>query len=763
MAETKQTQDPAQEGQVNEAGTGPSANGVASNGHSESLVDTAVVYLREREPLGFRRTMPRWWIIAFYVAIMAAAAVLRFWDLDARAMHHDESLHVYYSWELAETSVFRHNPMMHAPLQMILNSVVFRIFGDTDFTGRVMYATLGTITVGMPFFFRARLGNLGAAIVSFMLMVSPSILYYNRFAREDTLMVLFTIGLVIAMWRYFDEGKNRYLYWTAAFLALAFGMKESAYMIAAMFGLYYAIVIAAKNWPSITSGIVADHPTPPAAITRLVGRSWVSIRDGLQFRAPSRATTLLVIYITVTLPLWSAAIAVFQHSPLLEWTGITLAAPVDGTAPIGAPVRGGMVIAAIICVAYLAAGIYFGLKWNRSVWWKAAVIFWVIWAIILTTYFTNLVGIGSGMWQGLGYWIVQQGEARGNQPWYYYIVMTSVYEFLPAILSVIAGIYYLKKRDRFGIFLVYWVVMSFVLYTAASEKMPWLEMHLALPFIVLSGKFLGDVLLRIQWSRLGVAGAVVIGAAVPAGLYAGWRLAFAGMDGTDLPAAAVAGASALVLGTAVALFIVMANRVGYRNAAGYALIPLTIVLMVLTIRASIRVAYLNGDTPIDMMVYTQSSPDLVKLARALPAIDEANGAATANLVTVDINSGFAWPWHWYLRGRNRLEFINYSGKSSIDPPDSAVVLVHSSNNYAVGNNFGDRFTAGERLKHRWWFPENYRGMSIAKFIKSIPDREPWRVAMDYFMSRKLSTPLGSEDAYFYIRPELRHLYGPELK
>ena len=36
------------------------------------------------------------------MVIVLGAAILRFWDLETRAVHHDESLHGYYSWFMAD-------------------------------------------------------------------------------------------------------------------------------------------------------------------------------------------------------------------------------------------------------------------------------------------------------------------------------------------------------------------------------------------------------------------------------------------------------------------------------------------------------------------------------------------------------------------------------------------------------------------------------------------------------------------------------------
>ena len=207
----------------------------------------------------------------------------------------------------------------------------------------------------------------------------------------------------------------------------------------------------------------------------------------------------LVFLITLTLPQWSAFSALFQDT-LLGWTNLTLAAP-EGSPKIGDPVGGGDLIAFVVVAALGSASFYFGYLWNWSVWWRCAAIFYPLWALLYTTFFTNYGGIKSGIWQALGYWVVQQGEGRGGQPWYYYFVVTSIYEFLPIIIGAIAAVYYLRRSQRavFDVFLVYWALITLLLFTIASEKMPWLVVGITLPFVVLSGKFLADVARRIDW------------------------------------------------------------------------------------------------------------------------------------------------------------------------------------------------------------------------------------------------------------------------
>src|SRR6187551_1017650 len=72
------------------------------------------------------------WEATAYLVLVAIAIVTRFWDLGSRALHHDESLHAYYSWWFAEGNGYEHNPLMHGPLLFHLDALFFLLFGDSD-------------------------------------------------------------------------------------------------------------------------------------------------------------------------------------------------------------------------------------------------------------------------------------------------------------------------------------------------------------------------------------------------------------------------------------------------------------------------------------------------------------------------------------------------------------------------------------------------------------------------------------------------------
>src|SRR5579872_403550 len=103
-----------------------------------------------------------------FLGLMLLGLVLRFWDLGAKAFHHDESLHAFYSWRLYDGEGYVHDPMMHGPLLFELNALVYLLFGSSDFTARLVPALIGTAIIGMPFLLRNELGRAGAIAASLL-------------------------------------------------------------------------------------------------------------------------------------------------------------------------------------------------------------------------------------------------------------------------------------------------------------------------------------------------------------------------------------------------------------------------------------------------------------------------------------------------------------------------------------------------------------------------------------------------------------------
>ena len=675
-------------------------------------------------PRGLTPYLTRRWEIGIYAALLALALVMRLWDLGADAIHHDESLHATYSWYLYQGRGYQHNPMMHGPFQFHANALVFFLAGDSDYTARLVYALFGAALVGLPWFLRGWLGRTGALTVATLLAFSPSFLYFSRFARNDIIMAVWTLGMVIAIWRYLREKRSRDLYLLAALLALAFATKETVYLTVVALGAFLFFL----------------------SIDDLVGLVKGEKRLS-HFGAPG---SLLVVMFTLSLPMGSALIAV-AGGPL----GIVLANDDPGQGLIGVPLDGAVYVAIIATALTLALSAAIGLLWDWRRWLISAAIFYGIWILLYTTFFTNPFGIASGAWQSLGYWLAQQGVARGGQPWYYYIVIGWNYEFLPLLVGLAGAFWYARRGDLFTRFLVFWTAATFVFFTLAAEKMPWLLLHLTLPVALLAGRTLADVADTLPWGRIIRTRALLGVALVPLALVFGYRLLFYSPGRVTLTGfLSLWGWLVLVFGL-VALVLYLTTRVGRREGLTLAGLGVVAVLFVLTVRAGGIAAYRNGDVPTEMLVYTQSSPDIARIAREIGEM-EGSGAAPERLsIVVDGDDGFAWPWVWYLRDFEGVSYPGYGGSTPTPPEGPAVVLVNARNEANAAEPLAGGFVQVERYRHRWWFPESYRGITLGTLARDITDRTTWKRAIGYWLFRDIGTDLGSVDAYLYYSTDVQ--------
>ena len=785
-----------------------------------------------RLPSPFRMRLG--WEAALFAGLALAALGLRLWELDGRTMHYDESLHVHYAWRLAIGDGYSHSPWMHGPFQINLTALIFKLFSDSDFTARLGYALFGSALVGLPYFLRTYLGRTGAVVTSVLLALSPTMLYFSRFGRNDILMAFLAVALLVLMWRYLNESKNRYLYMAAAVLALAFTTKETSYIIVAIFG-------AALFLMSLTE-----------IVPWILGRTKLSEMRG--------APAFLLLMVTLTLPQWAAALSLLQHQ-----IGVVLAAPVGATGEVGLPLLGdpstsfpildlhlafdAAITAAIVVVPFGAAiftrrgrrmarwmlpgaavvalafafisfptgsvprgylisfGILFsalalsaivGLMWRWKIWLVCAAIFYTIWVTLYTSVFglfvqshgycpaevggffstlcSKLGGVYTGSWQGLGYWLAQQEVARGGQPWYYHFVIGSVYEFLPLLFGAAAIVYYLKKGELFGLLLGFWAVITLVAYTLAGEKMPWLLVNLALPFILLAGKLIGELIERVRWRKVLRTAPAALLILPPLLLLGGIYLLHGYLRHGELSSWQSWGLLGAIVVIAVAVGYLI-FRARPRLGVTLAVLGIGALLLGFSSFVAIRASYNYDDSPVEMLVYAQGSWDVAKMADTL---DNGVIGPEDSQQVVDVDYELWYPMNWYVRHQQKegkLGFRCYKDENEDgyvpwckpleeQPSTKAVLLIESHSNRDFGHLAS--YSKSGPFKNLLWFPESYRrpgadrrneglGEELQKdfqFVKdNITRRRPWKDALDYFLFRRLGSRWWDSTFYAYLSVE----------
>src|SRR5438128_10549111 len=157
--------------------------------------------------------LPLTWEAAAYGVLIACAFGFRLWDLGSRAMHHDESLHAYYAYQILQGHGYDYSPVLHGPFQFFGMALTFFLTGGaSDTSARILPALFGGVLVLLPLLFRSLLGRLGALVQATLIGFPLTLLYCSRFAREDIYSAVSPMVIVGCVRRYSYYMHPPYIY-----------------------------------------------------------------------------------------------------------------------------------------------------------------------------------------------------------------------------------------------------------------------------------------------------------------------------------------------------------------------------------------------------------------------------------------------------------------------------------------------------------------------------------------------------------------------
>jgi len=174
------------------------------------------------------------------VLIIAITLLTRFYDLGARTMSHDEVNHVVPSYTI-ETYVY--DPVTHGPFQFHAIAFSYFLFGDSDFSARVPAALFGVAVVAFTLFaWKRYLGRVGALIAGFLFMISPYILFYSRYTRNEIFIVFWGLVMLWLFLRYLESGEKKFLLWLTLIIAMHYADKATSYIFTAEALIFLAVL-----------------------------------------------------------------------------------------------------------------------------------------------------------------------------------------------------------------------------------------------------------------------------------------------------------------------------------------------------------------------------------------------------------------------------------------------------------------------------------------------------------------------------------------
>jgi uncharacterized protein (TIGR03663 family) len=148
----------------------------------------------------------------------------------------------------------------------------------------------------------------------------------------------------------------------------------------------------------------------------------------------------------------------------------------------------------------------------------------------------------------------------------------------------------------------------------------------------------------------------------------------------------------------------------------------------------------------EMLAYVQTSRDLV---RALAPLEKARQRVPAGQPVITVAGEATWPLTWYLRDTQ----TRWVGR--IEDASTPIVVADWNAEGSLQKQLSERYNAKRVPIRAWWFPE--RTQTSAEKPLAHPTLSD---ALRWWLFHELWSPIGSQDAMFYVRKDLDTETGP---
>ncbi|HWQ48026.1 MAG TPA: flippase activity-associated protein Agl23 [Methanosarcina sp.] len=219
--------------------------------------------------------------------------------------------------------------------------------------------------------------------------------------------------------------------------------------------------------------------------------------------------------------------------------------------------------------------------------------------------------------RAFSHWMEMHRIERIGGPFYFYIPILLVYESPILIFGTAGIIHFLKKQGKdapFFLFVSYWAVTSLLLYSYLQEKVPWLVVHIVLPFGILAGAYLGDFFPGTSGRR-------------QKNLLETENMSF----GTDkTPTSGIKRSRVHTIVTGILAFT-----------------------LIISLVQCVSVNFYRSMEPDELMTYSQASSDIRELVEKIEGFN--HGHETLRISVVDPENLY-WPLPWYLRDYEKTAY-----------------------------------------------------------------------------------------------------------
>ena len=404
--------------------------------------------------------------LSIIVILAIIALTLRLLFLGERPFHHDESLDAWFSLRFLNGEYNGYDPVYHGPLRFYLTAAIFWLFGITDITARLLAAIAGFILVFAPLLWRKHIGIVGTIGAMTLISISPTMVYFSRFGREDSLFLLLTTSFVILFIAFLinPQGWHPTALFTTIILSMA--IKESILLVIFLFGVLTLFLSLQESLSRIKKGTLERFPLLSSLL--IPGFGLLSLTLTLIWVGDSGGNETMI------------KVACYCGFLLLVIIGMRV---IPRTEKHHRP--------EISIIKSLREP-------NLKQWSISLAIAGITFVALFSQFFTNFSGpnttsaphsaLRNGLTAGFQYWSNQQSTgARGDSRWHYYLSMLIAYEWVILFIALFGVWKIIQQPTLFNQTIMWWALGGLIVYSWAAERMPWLIIHILLPTIIIAG------------------------------------------------------------------------------------------------------------------------------------------------------------------------------------------------------------------------------------------------------------------------------------
>jgi hypothetical protein len=210
------------------------------------------------------------------IAILAVAS--RLIGLASTPLAPDEAARAMHAWDAVQSGAW---PLSSdGPLLLVGQALLFTLLNPSGWTARLLPALAGIGLIGLPFFWRREIGDLGALVAAALLLISPLSLFAAHRSHPAALAILGSALIASALWVQHAEadggGEGRRAAGLA--LGLALGITGGAAFYDAIFAAGFTAL--ALHCIGRRSRPATDLPWQRAAVIGVIAALVIAVAGG---------------------------------------------------------------------------------------------------------------------------------------------------------------------------------------------------------------------------------------------------------------------------------------------------------------------------------------------------------------------------------------------------------------------------------------------------------------------------------------------------